>query len=60
MDSWSESNGGVFGKSERELFRWLLRGDQNASQYFLGGGAKADGWEIETAGLDKIQVTPIQ
>ena len=33
---------------------WMLRGNTASSDFFLKGGAKADGWDVVMADMDKI------
>lgn len=49
------NNGGKFGRAGIYWMEWLFRGDKTAEAYFLGDGAKADGWAIEKKSLDKIK-----
>jgi hypothetical protein len=61
MATWSQTNGGKFGKAEWLWLDWVLRGNAKSGEFFLGDGAKADGWEVEKANLDKMpKITPIQ
>ncbi|KAF2405410.1 hypothetical protein EJ06DRAFT_540685 [Trichodelitschia bisporula] len=61
MATWSQTNSGKFGKAERLWLDWVLRGNATSSDFFLKGGAKADGWEVESAALDLLPpITPIQ
>lgn len=60
MATWSQTNSGKFGKAERLWLDWMLRGNEKSSDFFLKGGAKADGWEVEMAAMDQIpKITPI-
>ncbi|QDS68885.1 hypothetical protein FKW77_007662 [Venturia effusa] len=54
MATWSQTNSGKFGKAERLWLDWMLRGNEKSSDFFLKGGAKADGWEVEMAAMDAI------
>jgi hypothetical protein len=39
---------------------WVLRGEQASSDFFLKGGAKADGWDVVSAALENMpKITPI-
>ncbi|KAK1834127.1 alpha/beta-hydrolase [Podospora conica] len=49
------NNGGKFGRAGVYWMEWLFRGDKTAEAYFLGDGAKVDGWAIEKKNLDKIK-----
>lgn len=49
------NNGGKFGRAGIYWMEWLFRGDKTAETYFLGDGAKVDGWAIEKKNLDKIK-----
>lgn len=60
MATWSQPNSGKFGKAEHLWLDWMLRGNEQSSDFFLKGGAKADGWDVEMAAMDLIpKVTPI-
>ncbi|SPO01617.1 uncharacterized protein DNG_04291 [Cephalotrichum gorgonifer] len=52
--TYQEPRGGLFGKAGQHYFRWVLRGEQAASSYFLDGGAEADGWATQSKDLDKV------
>jgi hypothetical protein len=48
MGSYNEINGGKYGTAGANWVRWQLLGDQEAANWFKGGGAEKDGWtEIE-------------
>jgi len=53
--SWMQTDGGKFAIAETKWLDWLLKGDAQAKEFFTGGGAKAAGWQAESADLDKIQ-----
>jgi hypothetical protein len=55
MATWRNTNGGKFATAEIKWLDWLLKGDAKAAQFFIGGGAKADGWTVESADLNKIK-----
>jgi hypothetical protein len=58
--TWSQPNSGKFGRAEYLWLDWMLRGNETSSNFFLKGGAKAEGWDVVSAGMDKIPpVTPI-
>jgi hypothetical protein len=60
MATWSETNSGKFGKAERLWLDWVLRGNEKSSDFFLKGGAKADGWDVEMAAMESMpKITPI-
>jgi hypothetical protein len=60
MATWSQTNSGKFGKAERMWLTWVLRGEEASSDFFLKGGAKADGWEVVSAALENMpKITPI-
>jgi hypothetical protein len=58
MATWSETNGGKFGKAEWMWLDWVLRGNAKSGEFFTGNGAKADGWSVEKANLERIKVFP--
>jgi len=58
MATWHDTNGGKFGKAEWKWLDWVLKGNQNSAQFFIGGGAKADGWSVEMANMDEIKAFP--
>jgi len=39
------------------MFRLAVEGDARVKEFFTGRGAKAEGWSVESASLDKIQLT---
>jgi hypothetical protein len=49
----------VYGEAAANYFRWVLRGEEKASEYFLGGLAEADGWKVDSKHLEKVEVTPL-
>jgi len=51
----NDANGGKFGKVGLNWLDWYFRGSTTAKDYLIGGGAKTDGWTIETHALDKLQ-----
>jgi len=53
--TWMNANGGKFATAEVNWLNWLLKGDAKSKEFFTGNGAKADGWSVESANLDKIQ-----
>lgn len=57
--TYTDRDGGRFGVAAAHWVRWLLRGDGSAAAYFTAGGAQRDGWQVVSADLDKIRVTPI-
>jgi len=59
LATWNQTNGGKFGKAELLWLDWMLRGNEASSQFFLGDSAKADGWSVESAYMDKIKVAKI-
>jgi hypothetical protein len=60
MATWSQTNSGKFGKAEQLWLDWVLRGNEKSSDFFLKGGAKADGWDVEMAALENMpKITPI-
>jgi hypothetical protein len=60
MSTWSQPNSGKFGKVEYLWLDWMLRGNEKSYNFFLNGGAKADGWDVEMASMELIpKITPI-
>jgi hypothetical protein len=60
MATWSQTNGGKFGKAEWLWLDWVLRGNPKSGEFFLKGGAKADGWDVEMAAMENMpKITPI-
>jgi hypothetical protein len=58
--TWSQPNSGKLGRAEYLWLDWMLRGNETSSDFFLKGGAKAEGWDVESAAMNKIpKVTPI-
>jgi hypothetical protein len=37
----------------------MLKGDTTAKAWFVDGGAKADGWAVESKNLEKINIAPL-
>ncbi|KAH9905450.1 hypothetical protein F4778DRAFT_802944 [Xylariomycetidae sp. FL2044] len=58
--TYLEERGGVFGTAAQHYFRWVLRGDESAADYFEGGGAEADGWTTDSKDLDALVTTPLE
>lgn len=52
--TYLDPNGGTFGTAAQHYFRWVLHGEQEASSYFLDGGAEADKWTTESKDLGNI------
>jgi len=52
--TYSEPGGGVFGTAGQHYFRWVLRGETEASEYFTGSGATDDGWTVQSKSLENI------
>lgn len=52
--TYSEVNGGKFGKAAQLWLRWVLTGETSVNTFFVGDGAKADGWTVESKSLDKL------
>jgi hypothetical protein len=50
---------GKFNAAEIKWLDWMLKGDPTAKAWFVGGGAKADGWEVESKNLEKINIAPL-
>jgi hypothetical protein len=57
--TYTEANGGKFGVIGAHWVQWIMRGNVSAAEYLTGSGARNDGWDVVSADLDKIQVTPI-
>jgi hypothetical protein len=55
MATWSTPNGGKFGKAEWMWLDWTLKGNAKSGDFFIGAGAKADGWTVEQANMDKFK-----
>jgi hypothetical protein len=55
MATWRNANGGKFATAEIKWLNWLLKGDTKSKEFFTGGGAKADGWQVESSGLESIK-----
>ncbi|KAF2431987.1 hypothetical protein EJ08DRAFT_677857 [Tothia fuscella] len=58
MATWSTTNGGKFGKAEWMWLDYTLRGSKTSQAFFLGEGAKADGWVVESKNMDKYTPLP--
>ncbi|KAL2165109.1 hypothetical protein VTH06DRAFT_405 [Thermothelomyces fergusii] len=58
--TYTEPNGGKFGKIGAYWVKWILRGDTSAASYLTENGARNDGWAVESAYLENLHVTPIQ
>ncbi|MBE3042518.1 hypothetical protein IMZ48_08055 [Candidatus Bathyarchaeota archaeon] len=53
--TYMDPRGGLFGTAAQHYFRWVLRGEgEEVSSYFVGGGAEADGWTIESKDLEGL------
>lgn len=52
--TYLDPRGGTFGTAGQHYFRWVLRGDTEASSYFLGDGAESDDWTVESKDLDNL------
>jgi hypothetical protein len=59
MATWNLTNGGKFGKAEVLWLDWMLRGNTKSSEFFLKGGAQAEGWAVEMADMEKIKISAI-
>jgi len=59
MGTYSQANGGKFGTAASQWVLWTLRGNATAANFFTGGGAKSDGWDVVSNGLDSLKVTPL-
>jgi hypothetical protein len=57
MATWSQPNGGKFGKAERLWLDWMLRGNESSKSFFTGG-AQRDGWQVVQSGIDSVQTLP--
>ncbi|EAQ93213.1 hypothetical protein F5144DRAFT_55937 [Chaetomium tenue] len=57
--TYTDFNGGKFGVIGGHWVEWTMRGNSSASAYLTGDGAKADGWQVVSADLDKFSVEPI-
>jgi hypothetical protein len=55
LGTYAAPDAGEFGVAAVNWLQFLLREDEEAAAWFLGGGAEADGWE-ETAseGLEEL------
>jgi hypothetical protein len=58
MATWSQTNGGKFGKAEWMWLDWTLRGNAKSGDFFTKGGAQADGWKVESANMGNIKIFP--
>ena len=56
--TFHDKDAGRFGMAGVYLAQWLLRGNETASQWFKDT-AKAEGWDVASHDLERIQVTPI-
>jgi len=52
--TYYEPNGGKFAKAAQLYFKWVLKGDKSAADFFTGQGARNDGWTVQSKSLDKI------
>lgn len=52
--TYLDPDGGKFGTAGQSFFRWVLRGETEASSFFLEGGAEADGWTTESKDLGSL------
>lgn len=57
--TYTDKNGGKFGVIGSSWANWYMRGNASAAAYMTGQGAKNDGWQVVSASLDKLTVTPI-
>lgn len=57
--TYTDANGGKFGIIGASWVQWFMRGNTTASEYLTGAGAKNAGWQVVSADLDKLAVTPI-
>lgn len=57
-DVRSTTNGGKFGVAEWKWLDWTLKGNKASGEFFTGNGAKADGWSVEQANMDKFTPKP--
>jgi hypothetical protein len=58
MATWSQPNGGKFGKAEWLWLDWMLRGNETSKQFFTGGGAQKDGWSVVQTGIEQVKAFP--
>jgi len=60
MNTFGDPDGGGIANGAIQLAQWLLRGNQSAAAWFIGAGAKEDGFtDVVHRNLEKINVTPI-
>ncbi|KAK4228732.1 hypothetical protein QBC38DRAFT_361268 [Podospora fimiseda] len=58
--TYGDRDGGKFGVAAVAYFDWLLRGNAQASAFFIEGTqARQAGWKVEHKNLQNIKVTPI-
>lgn len=58
--TYNDPNGGKFGVIGGYWVEWIMRGDASAADYLIGDGAKQDGWSVEFADLENLNITPIE
>jgi hypothetical protein len=58
MATWSQTNSGKFGKAEWTWLDWTLKGNAESGKFFIGEGAKADGWSVEQKNMEKFVPPP--
>jgi hypothetical protein len=54
--TYTEPNGGKFGKAAVNWLAFVLRGDASAASFFTQNGARSDGWDVQYSSLEKIAV----
>ncbi|KAF1813252.1 hypothetical protein P152DRAFT_395037 [Eremomyces bilateralis CBS 781.70] len=59
MSTFMDKDAGKVGVAGGNWLKWLLKGDQEAAQWFTSGSAQQAGWDVEEKNLQSIQVTPI-
>jgi len=52
--TYRDRYGGTFGKAASQWLRFVLKGDASSGQWFIGDGAKNDGWAVQKRALDRI------
>lgn len=55
--TYREPDGGEFGVAAVKWLEWVLKGDQEASRFFVGGGAESAGWVgTDSWGLEEMDL----
>jgi len=52
--TYSQTNGGSFGKAAAHWLKFVLKGDTTSAQWFIGNGASSEGWSVAKGALDRV------